>query len=384
MKSPLLSLVIPTKNRYQCLIEVLNTLAHFKSDEIEFIIQDNSDDNKLFVDFMSSQKDERVKYFYTRESLPVVDNSDKAILNSSGKYVCFIGDDDIIIENIVDIVRMMEDKGIESLIQDPVTYYWQDVTFKYSNKVQRPGSFLIGQNLKLSFSKINVKDELNRIITSGGTSVGKLPRIYHGLVKRSLLDLVYQHCGTYFPGPSPDMASSTALAHFTDNCFFINVPFSISGKSAISTSGMGVAHTHKGNLGDIDFLPRNILETWDKKIPKYWSCSTIWAQSLSEALIACNNKKQLNYDKLYANLLIFEPSYREETQSVINHEAKNHSALYKVNLYTNVATMFTSRVINFLKRKMGFYAGMTTYAGIDTIEACYDKVNSLVGKVTAK
>jgi glycosyltransferase involved in cell wall biosynthesis len=376
MNSIDLSIIIPTKNRYECLIEVLKTLKSYQHPRIEYVVQDNSDDNSVILDIITNLNDDRVKYFYEKENLSVVANSDKAILNSRGRYICFIGDDDMVIDNIMDVVNEMDRNNISSVIQNPVVFYWLGITFKYVNKTQLPGSFLISREYSPEWIRIDVKKELNRIIEIGGTSIGSLPKIYHGIVRRDLLFKVYSSCYTFFPGPSPDMASSTALAHFTDVCYFINTPFTISGKSAMSTSGMGVAHTHSGKLEGLGFLPKDIVQTWDEKIPKFWSCSTIWAQSLSNALKACGNKKTLNYRKLYGYLLVFEPKYRVDT--IVTIKKYSTGFFYELGLSIIRTRIFLSRVIFFFKRKVGVYSGYITYKEVFTIDACFKKVNDLL------
>ena len=63
--SPLLSIVIPTKNRYECLIPVISAiLSHVESSDFELIVHDNSTSNDSVVDFFREHKDFRLKYFY--------------------------------------------------------------------------------------------------------------------------------------------------------------------------------------------------------------------------------------------------------------------------------------------------------------------------------
>lgn len=383
MTGPILSVIIPTKNRYLCLIAVIDVLKEYKSDEIEFILQDNSSDNTEFLKYFTTVSDNRFKYFYTKENLPIVDNSDKAILNSVAPYVCFIGDDDLIVDNIVEIVKIMRVKDIECLIEEAVTFYWPDINFKYSNKSQKPGSFIITKRISDTLTRIDVKQQLKEVIDSCGTTIGKLPRIYHGIVKRSLIDKVYSHCGTYFPGPSPDMASSVAISHFTDSCYHIHLPFTISGKSAISTSGMGVAHTHFGKLENLDFLPKNIIEIWDNNIPQFWSCSTIWSQSLYSALKACNSSQKLPYRKLYSNLLVFEPTYIDITKAKIIEQSAGRY-IKKGFVYLDVLFVFVKRVLNYLKRKFISDSENETVLNVNSIAECYIKVNFMVKKTVSK
>lgn len=378
MNKPLLSIIIPTKNRYSCLKEVINCLLTFKNNNVEFVIQDNTPDNEVFLRFINNINDDRFKYFYTKENLAIIDNSDKAIINSRGEYLCFIGDDDIILENIVDMVSLMVEKDIECLIQESVTYYWQDINFKYANKSQQPGSFLITEDISGKLKRIDEKDELKKVIESGGTQIGRLPRIYHGIVKRTALDTIFDCCNTYFPGPSPDMASSVALAHFTTKNYHIQLPFTISGKSAVSTSGMGVAHTHVGKLDNLDFLPKDIISTWDNNIPLFWSCSTIWAQSLYSALKACKSIEKINYFNLYTNLLVFERGYTKETEEKINEIFKGNKVINYFILYKDFSIIFMKRVLNYLKRKYISDTGNTTHNGINSILECYNIVNKIL------
>ena len=53
-----------------------------------------------------------MKYYYTKEQISVKENSDLAILHSSGEYVCFIGDDDGVSRHILKVVKYMRKNGI--------------------------------------------------------------------------------------------------------------------------------------------------------------------------------------------------------------------------------------------------------------------------------
>ena len=63
-------------------------------DEVELVIQDNTVDNTEIVSFLNEEHYGFVVYDHFAEQLPISLNSDKAVLNSSGEYICFIGDDE--------------------------------------------------------------------------------------------------------------------------------------------------------------------------------------------------------------------------------------------------------------------------------------------------
>ncbi|MHA8072230.1 glycosyltransferase family 2 protein [Aquirufa ecclesiirivi] len=374
---PLLSIIIPTKNRYAYLTDVLHILVGIKHEGLEYIITDNTPDNIAFSKFIEELNDDRIKYFYVRENMSQTENSDYALSKANGSYVCFIGDDDVILENIFVMVKKMQEENIDCMIQDPVTYYWPDVDFKYSSRTQQAASFNYGDYYKYEFAQIDVKQELEMVLDCGATKIGLLPRVYHGIVRKEILDKVKKKCGSYFPGPSPDMASSVALALLSAKTVLSKMTFTISGKSGKSASGMGLNHTHKGDL-DKDFLPANILETWNHKIPQFWSCSTIWAQSASTSLKAFHSADRINYIALYTNLLVFEPGYTEQINDNIKEIFKENKVLNYSILYKNYTIIFFKRVFDFFKRRFVADNGNVTYTEINTISECYNKVNSLI------
>ena len=67
---------------------------------------------------------------------------------------------------------------------------------------------------------LDVKSELKKVIKDGFGTLGLLPKVYQGVVSRQLLDKLYDKCGTYFPGPSPDMANAVALSILTDKVYY--------------------------------------------------------------------------------------------------------------------------------------------------------------------
>lgn len=371
---PTLSIIIPTKNRYDYLKEVLKLLIELKQDNVEFVVTDNSPDNSEFYPFIQQINDSRIKYFHVKENMSQTGNSDYALNKVTGDYVCFIGDDDMVLDNIFDITQKMIAENIDCMIQSPVTYYWSDVRFRFSLNAQKPASFIIEDNYENDFENVDVDKELLSILDSGATRIGMLPRVYHGIVKKELLDKVKVKCGSYFPGPSPDMANSVAISLFSPKTIYSKLPFTISGKSGKSASGMGLQHTHAGDLNK-DFLPKNVIETWNKKIPQFWSCSTIWAQSAFYSLNASGSNLDINYTALYSNLLVFEPGFKTK----IEEKVKAYCTFSeRLTILSNRLSLFFLRAKSFILRKYFSESGMTTYYDINTIKECYLKVNNLL------
>ena len=73
MAKPLLSVVVPTKNRYIYLKELVKLVNSFNDADLELVIQDNSDCNEEILDFLLTIKNENIRYFYSSEKLRLVE-----------------------------------------------------------------------------------------------------------------------------------------------------------------------------------------------------------------------------------------------------------------------------------------------------------------------
>ena len=321
----LLSIVIPTKNRYTYLFSFIELCATFSNRDFELVIQDNSDDNQEILEYLSKGAYDFVAYHYDPSPLSMSENSELAVQPAQGRYVCFMGDDDLLSEKLVDIVAYMEQKNIDSAIFQLAPYNWPGVV----HKAHRFPNLVIyafdGQ-----MRRINVKREYRRLLRTGAVSLEHMPQLYHGVVRRSILDQVYAACGTYFPGPSPDMAVSVALSQLVKKHVRFVVPLISSGASPKSSAGLGARHMHKGDLKSVSFLPKDIEEKWDERIPRVWTGPTIYAQSAFEALKATGREKdieRLNFTYFLAFFDTFCEDYRELSKAY-RKENKVNGLLY--------------------------------------------------------
>ena len=111
-----LSIVVPTKNRHFYLEFLVNYFKSINSNEIELIIYDNSsiDLRKKFISFLSSIKDERIKYFQDNKELSQTENCDLAVSKACGEYISLLGDDDIFSKHILTYIEQWIKDGIEA------------------------------------------------------------------------------------------------------------------------------------------------------------------------------------------------------------------------------------------------------------------------------
>lgn len=325
---PLLSIVIPTKNRYNCLFPVLDTfIKNIVGDNYEIVLQDNTEDNRPILSYLAAKNEPKIKYFYTKEHLDIVRNCNKAIDNSIGKYLCMIGDDDLVSPYIMQIVAMIDEQSVECLTYTAGNYLWPQVTVIKPDKYNAPATMTLYANYSTILTVRYSQTEMRRVLKMGGLYFLGLPRLYHGIVRRDVLQRLKDKFGgnTYFPGPSPDMAISAALSTILDHYHYMNYPVTITGVSVTSGAGLGVRNAHVGRIEEQAHLPKSTIEQWDKYIPRIWTGFTIYAESLHEVFDTVGIKERVNYLNLYAAMYQHEPYTRDYIRPVAELFCKDNN-----------------------------------------------------------
>lgn len=366
---PLLSIAIPTKNRYEYLIPCVETLLRLKSKyttELEIIIQDNNWDNNNFLPFLNEHKDS-IKYYHIPEHLSVVENCDYAISNCSGEYVCLLGDDDSVTSQIIDVCKWMKEKGIESCLGKICRFNWPDMVYTVHKfkKLTIPR-----RNKNIGFK--DVAKIRKRILATGGYTMLTLPRVYHAILSKKALDKLKDLCGSYFPGPSPDMANAIGLTYVLNNHIIIDTPIIVSGFSYKSTGGAGTRRAHVGKIEDIAHLPKQTKTIWDSRIPRYWTGETIYAESIIEALTKCNSKdiKQYSFNALYGTFAMYHRDLIPLLRGYVNY--KN---ILRVSYH--FCRILAKRTLNFFKNVGETRMNLTSNTTYDNITSLQDAVKTV-------
>ena len=371
MNRPILSIIIPTKNRYTTLLPLLDALCSFESDNFEIVIQDNSDNNEEVINYLEKNKDVRVKYFYFSDELSIIDNSDLAVNHTIGQYICFIGDDDGVMPFIVDVVEWMKQNEIKVLKSFKPNYYWPDQKSTYLSS-NTSGNLKI-EIFDYTIKKISTKKALDFTLNKGGTSMAMLPCLYHGIVEKRVLEAIFEKCNTYFPGPSPDMANAIALTKFIDEYTYVGFPVVISGKSVKSTGGQGVLHKHISKIEDVIHLPKSTAKYWSNYIPKYWTGPTIWAESVLKAMESCEigyGNTKFNLEYLYATLYVFNYKNRK----LIFKDFKQ--SVFTFNFFASYFYIFLNRSRIFLKNR--FAPSIEKFNNLNNIGQAIELINKKI------
>lgn len=359
-ESVLVSVVIPTYNRYKYLEGAISTFQNINSHSIEFVIQDNTKDNSEILEYLKNYDDDRIKYFHKAEHVSVVENSDMAVDHSNGEYVIFIGDDDTVCSSIIDAALFCKEHDIDTCIFELPGFNWPDMEFK-GREVQA-NLFLTNRATGI-VRVLDLEDQIQYALRYADGIPENMPRIYHGLTSRKCLDLIKEKAGSYFPGPSPDMASSLAISLVAKKAVYISDYTMVSGYGYKSARGEGNRQAHYGKISEKPWLPRDTEEKWDKEIPKIFSGETIIAQSLSQCLKRMGRAdllRKYSYGILYAVFFVRHAGARQ----------------YMISFLLRKPTRIAKFALGLFKRKNYIRMYQKTHTGKNYKE--FDRVGTLL------
>lgn len=279
--------------------------AGIESGDVEFVIQDNSSHFQSAASH-AFRHDARIIYQYHSESISIVENTVRAIESSSGEYLLFVGDDDLVSPHVLSFVGLLDDSGLKCLIFEPARYWWSTVIFAHPTHYDKPRAFWLPRVVDGPPRLIRSEEPLEALLRLGGMTYMDMPRFYHGIVRRDALESIRCRSGMYLPGSSPDMAFSVALALVIDEYAYVDYPVTVFGASRNSGGGWTAQRKHSGRIEEQSHLPKDILANWDPMVPRVWSEQTIYPQTIHEVLTRFGSDRHVAYDVFYASLLINE------------------------------------------------------------------------------
>lgn len=336
---PLVSIVIPTRNRQNCASTLVKKILS-SIDDCEVVVCDNSDDENLGLLLADVKNDPRIIYSYYPSRLSVVENFNLGLDASHGDFVTFIGDDDLLGPDFEKIVKWAKINEIDLLQSNSkgraLQYFWPGVKSKNWRDI---GGSLYFSDFSGNIEKLDVHSAMNDALFHLGCGPRKMPRAYLGLMSRKVLMQIRNQYGSLFGGFSPDVYSSQLLSNIEAKAFGIDYPMVIPGVCSQSTSA---ARSERSDVGKLD-NPRGLVANdhigrfssvvWDERVPTYYSPYTVWAQSHLKALEKTNVSATTKaFAHLYATCLFFTPKQFREVLSAIKFERNLFQTIFMIAL----------------------------------------------------
>jgi glycosyltransferase involved in cell wall biosynthesis len=306
---PLLSIVVPTKNRLRTLEVLVDHVMAWPSDLVEVIVQDNSDDAAEAQQLVARYAgDARFQYQHVSGFMSAIENCELAVARAQGTILAFVGDDDLVTVQTLDVAGWMKANNVDGLASGLAAYIWPDLSYAAAVNNASIGTLVVPTPTG-TFVKLSSETVLRQLLRSAAQDILPAPRLYQGFIARSTMRRVRERCGTFFPGPAPDMASAVAVLALGGNFYSTDIPLVVSGQSKSSMSGRHALRKHIGRIEDEETLPPGTADRWNRFVPRYWSVPTIWAQTALDALDrvgATDKSRWMNFAKLYALCLVYD------------------------------------------------------------------------------
>lgn len=379
MEYPLLSIVIPSCNRHQYLISVLQVLLERTSAEI--VVSDNSDQELSTETLRDLGHSSRLIYQHHSGKLSVVENFERGLRLATGEYLIFIGDDDCVGPGIENVAAWAHDKKIDAVVSYRdrfiASYFWPGVKSKYFGDGYA-GKLFVSRHTG-NACRLNTHAAIREAASRPGSGLGSMARAYHGIISRSLIDRVVKKYGHLFGGVSPDIYSATLLSYEAKNAYILDYPFVIPGASPVSTAGEGSARKDTDNLKSREHILRfGDKLNWDPRIPAFYSPVTVWAYSQHMALQKLKDSSMsLNFFSLYLRCLVHYWSYRSDTKASLAHWKAHDTSRHLITSSVKVLMLELSSLLRRVWYK--FISPPAAFSDLKTIGEGYTLLAEQIG-----
>jgi glycosyltransferase involved in cell wall biosynthesis len=274
--TPFFSIIVPTLNRCETLVETLKTITNQNYDDFELIISDNfSNDNTKNICSDLKSKFSYVKYINPGKTLSMSKHWEFALNHAQGEYVAFIGDDDGMVSNCLSksysiLQKYNQPNALASLNCE---YHWPSSPLPFHSNI---GRYPLSKNIYIC----DTSEYINKV-KNFQLSYRNLPVIYNGLVHRKIIAKIKEKSGSFFKSCIPDVYSGIAVASQTESYIFSDEPLFIYGVSGYSNGA-----TASGSLSTNKkfFLEDSI--PFHKKIPFCISIPMLVAESIYQCIDA--------------------------------------------------------------------------------------------------
>ncbi len=312
---PLLSIIIPTRNRQKYAISTITSILNIPSPDIELVVQDNSTSGELEEYVRKNLDDKRLVFHYSPEPLSMIDNFEAAVKSSTGRYLCIIGDDDGLNPEIVEATRWAETEGWDA-VNPPfnVVYFWPGSLGPDGSEYDPDEGLLKINPYTGDISYPDPEFELRRLVRDGGLNyfLTGIPKLYHGVVSRKVIARIYEKTGSYFGGLSPDIYIAVAVANYAKKIASVNYPLTILGACEGSATAQSERGEHTGPFRTAPHFRGREQYEWSALVPRFYSVETIWADSIVAALTSVGRDdllRDFNTPNLAAHCIVQYPKY---------------------------------------------------------------------------
>lgn len=230
VKSPFVTVLIPTRERCETLAATIRTCVEQNYDAMEIVVSDNCSSDHT-EEVVRSFADPRIKYLNTGRRRSMTGNFEFALADVRPGYVLSIGDDDGLMPNAISqAAELIAETGFAAVTSSSIYYAWP------SFPIEELRSTMVVRDVRRGVEIRNARKEASQRIKCCGEEkyyVWGLPSVYRGFVSTSVIDCARKN-GRYFQSITPDAYSAFVNSFFIDKYLYSQYPFTIEGVSGKS------------------------------------------------------------------------------------------------------------------------------------------------------
>ena len=373
--SPLLSIVIPTADRQEYAAGTIEAVAAACPDA-EIVVSDTSAEEGLFAR-LSPAAAAITRYIRPGIGLDVVSNFNAGVQAASGAWLMFLGDDDCVGPRLTEVAQWASRRDLDAVVSYgnafTAIYYWPGVVSRYFGEGY--ASRLVVNRFSGKARPLDAPMAVRAALHNFGGGLGWMPRAYHGLVSRRLVERIIDRHGALFGGVSPDIYSATLISMMAGECAVVDWPFVLPGASPKSTAGMGAAQTDRSSLWSNPHIAPFQNLVWDPLIPEFYSPTTVWSYSFKKAVDRLGDPSlQPNLARLYARCLLHNRSYADAIWQAVDAWAKTGVSAPTARVWAELAAesaRFAGKAFRRLAAPRAEGAAVHVEAGLPDVGAAY-------------
>lgn len=310
---PVLSVVIPTRNRQEYARAAVAQVLSVTSDRVEIVVQDNSDDGTLLSMLEPLGIGSRLQYSHVNGPQSFSANFGAGAARARGEMLCFIGDDDGVLPNLEPLANWAATRNVQAVSPTtPAVFYWPGSMT--GARAHLDATVTSGQIPTPFVRRTATAPAIKTLLSRGGVDYLSLPLVkaYHGLIRRDLVEVVRARTGHYFGGLSPDIYGAVALSLAAGHVYSINWPVTLPGICSSSGSADSASGRHTGELDHAPHFRGHDNYEWPEEVPPVYCVETIWAESALRGAREMGNADRFGEDELRRIVWRRHPQLRSE------------------------------------------------------------------------
>ena len=246
--APLLSIVIPTRERAETLPSAIATALDQRSRRFEVLVSDNCSHDGT-RDIVERIADARLRYVNPGARVSMSDNWEFALRHTAGRYVLFIGDDDGVMPGAIDRLEPLLESSASPI------FTWQRATYMWptAGLGARTGGVPPAQPR----ADVDIRTLAQAVMRWGGYGFQRPPSVYHAVFHRDVLDAIGARAGRVFLTSQPDVFVAFAAPGVTPRALSLDFLVTI------------IGHSEKSNGGRVAAGPATAQRRWQQLIAEH-------------------------------------------------------------------------------------------------------------------